>query len=459
VSAHIISVDKVREKEREFDIGYVRSATMVVDTVYKGDVKVGQELTFRQGGGADCVWTYDEDDIGNKYLLYLGKPTVGHPFFPEEEGAAPDAKPMYSVIACGRSRSIVRAGDDLAYLDNMARVRGKTRLSGTFTSWSGEDSSTFANRKVKITGGGRSWFARTDKNGVYEIYDLPPGDYSIEPEIPFGWKINGYMLERSMSGSGGQRLGISVTVKAKRHAALDLYFDADTAIRGRVLSPEGKPMKGVCLMAVSTELKESDRRGPTACTNDKGNYSIEEMAPGNYIIAVNPDGKMDADEPFGVLFYPGVTEQKDAVIVAVEAGKYALKKDIQIPQTTRLTELSGRLLYADGKPVAGEWVKFTPDDKTRFEEENSKTDASGRFYLRVPVGAAGPLSGEKWFYGDSENNNKYKDCPKIQALIKDAGGRLYTGKSDTFNTDGEQPRNDIELTLPVPYCKAADDDR
>src|SRR5687767_5123987 len=63
VATRLVSVDKTREKEREHDIEYIRSATMIVTKVYKGNVKPGQALKFAQGGGADCVWTFDEEWI------------------------------------------------------------------------------------------------------------------------------------------------------------------------------------------------------------------------------------------------------------------------------------------------------------------------------------------------------------------------------------------------------------
>jgi hypothetical protein len=91
---------------------------------------------------------------------------------------------------------------------------------------------------------------------------------------------------------------------------------------------------------------------------------IDEMAPGNFRLLANYDGQMDDDEPFGVVFYPGVTDRVQAGIIAVEAGKHITRLFIQIPQTVEIVSFKGRFLYSDGKPVANDTVKFVPADKS-----------------------------------------------------------------------------------------------
>ena len=45
-------------------------------------------------------------------------------------------------------------------------------------------------KRIKIIGKDKTYEAKTDKDGIFEIYDLPPGKYFVEPEMPAGWKIN-----------------------------------------------------------------------------------------------------------------------------------------------------------------------------------------------------------------------------------------------------------------------------
>ena len=119
-----VSVEKSEKAAPEGRIGDaeryvdgVRSTTMRVVRVYKGRLKVGGELTFAQGGGADCIWTFSEKSVGQQYLFYLSSP--------------PRGGKMWVSFTCGRSNGLRYAGDDLLYLDKLDKVRGRTRLSGT----------------------------------------------------------------------------------------------------------------------------------------------------------------------------------------------------------------------------------------------------------------------------------------------------------------------------------------
>ena len=451
IATRLASVEKIGEKQGEHDISYIRSATMIVTKVFKGNVKPGQALKFAQGGGADCIWTFDETWIGEEFLFYVGKPSKGHPLFGDGEGSD---EPMYYAVTCGRSNGLKGAVDDLSYIENLEKLKGKTRLSGSFGAWF-DDGSSGAEIKLRITGGGKTYSAKTNKAGFFEIYDLPPGDYTVTIDMPVGWKINDYMLERTSTGyaeydpSGRQKSKNQVPVRIVKgkHTALDLTFDIDSAISGLVLSPSGQPMKDVCVKAVSTELKEGDYRGRSSCTDNKGEFVIQEMPRGNYILVVNDDGRMSGSSPFGIVFYPGVTEFKNAGAISVEPGKYVTGRTIQIPQAVELITIKGKFLYSDGKPVADERVTFVPTDKTRFDEMSQMTDPSGGFSFRLPKGASGTLSGEMYTYP-----GEFKNCRKLEALIQESGRGFLNVKSSIVEVDGLEPSELIELSFPFPFC-------
>lgn len=455
-SARLTSVDKTREKADKYDIDYIRSSSMIVLKVYKGYLKPGQEVKFAQGGGADCVWTFDEKWIGAEFLFYVGKPSDGHPMFSDEGGEK--LGPMYYAITCGRSRGLKGAIDDLSYLDNMSKLQGRTRVSGSFESWY-TDESIGANKKIKIVGKTKTVTVKADENGFFEIYDLPAGEYRIFPEIPAGWKINDYMMKHTDTGLDMYQrevqkgtTGIPIKIADKRHVSLDLYFDIDTAISGRVLSPSGRPMEDVCVKAVSTELKDDDFRGRSDCTDASGKFKIEEMAKGNYYLVVNDDGKQNSINPFGVIFYPGVTDRKNAGVVYVEPGKYVASRDIQIPAFGELVELRGKLTYSDGSPVEKESVRLRPTEQSSFEDSRVETDAKGNFSLLVPKGSAGKLYADDYVY-----LGLYENCEKLDELIKASGKTGLRISTNIFEFDGEIGSTVIELVFPFPKCVKAKD--
>jgi len=144
------------------DWRHVLSTKMLVERVYKGGVKAGEEMVFAQGGGADCIYTFDKEDVGRAYLFYL-KRIKGSDF--------------WIAGTCGRSRPVEGARDDLLYLNNLAKARGRTRISGTFECFTA-DAPDLAGLRVVVRGGGKTFETRTDEHGVYEIYDAPPGKYT-----------------------------------------------------------------------------------------------------------------------------------------------------------------------------------------------------------------------------------------------------------------------------------------
>ena len=193
----------------------VKSTKMIVEKVYKGDAKSGDELIFDQGGPGDCVFTFDEKDVGNKYLFYLSNKLK-------------NSQSRYIPIFCGRSTEVGRAVDDLLYLDNLDKVRGRTRISGRLSNFS----TGFAGIKITIAGKNRKWVINTNKDGVYEIYDLPPGNYLIEPDIPPGWQLDNLWSQLSASFSGDRDANIKspmkripIRLEKGRHAGLDIIFE------------------------------------------------------------------------------------------------------------------------------------------------------------------------------------------------------------------------------------------
>jgi len=168
------------------------------------------------------------------------------------------------------------AGDDLLYLNKLSKVRDKTRISGT-VQFERDLGETFAGRKVRIVGAERTYELKTDDKGVYEIYDLPAGRYFVEPDVPKGWKVGhlwlGYSSSIDRNAKDVSLKKIPIVLEAKKHAGLDIMFEIDNVVRGRIYDPLGQPMKGVCV-----DLSPSDgTKGAylADCTEDDGAFNTE----------------------------------------------------------------------------------------------------------------------------------------------------------------------------------------
>jgi len=103
-----LSVEKAPDTEEEDYVDGVRSTKMIVEKVFKGKLRVGEEIVFGQGGGADCIWTFDDESVGKKYLFYLRRPEkLDRTYLPSQVPG------LWFAVGCGRSRGLADATDDL----------------------------------------------------------------------------------------------------------------------------------------------------------------------------------------------------------------------------------------------------------------------------------------------------------------------------------------------------------
>lgn len=447
-----ISVEKVENREDRNYVDGVKSTTLVVEKVFKGKLKVRDEIVFGQGGGADCIWTFDEAAVGRQFLFYLARPEKlaadGFPASKEEAN-------LWFGFGCGRSTELEGATEDLLYLENISKVRGKTRISGTLGGGFKYPDIDVDGKKIKIIGPKKTYVTKTDKNGVFEIYGLPPGKYFIEPEIPAGWKIDPSWLRYSQnivadeSGQPEMRSSkqFAVMLEPKQHASVDIAFTVENSVRGRVLDPKGRGMYRVCVHLVD---RDQEAGGPSDCTDEQGRFEITEIPEGQYVLVANQDGKPTNREPFPKIFYPNVSERERAAVINIRPGEKLTNLDIVIPKLEETITITGVLQYSDGKPVVEQWVNFkviTQNEKVDGHV-SEKTDGAGRFTLTVLKGLTGELSGEDWLL-----KGLYKNCPKVDELIAKSGDNSVTVYSNVVKLTTEQDVYNVELTLPFPLCE------
>jgi protocatechuate 3,4-dioxygenase beta subunit len=99
---------------------------------------------------------------------------------------------------------------------------------------------------VKVTAipqKGQPWITTTNADGVYEWYGLPPGDYTIEIEVPKGMRIYFPMI----TGIRREAKGAAIRLGPESGTSVSYVLMANTKVNGRVLDPDGEPMNGVCV--------------------------------------------------------------------------------------------------------------------------------------------------------------------------------------------------------------------
>lgn len=451
VTARLISVEKASEKDEYHYMDNVKSAKMVVEKVYKGDVKPGEELKFAQGGGGDCVWTYDERNIGSTFLFYLGKPSRGLPFYKDTVREL-----MYHAITCGRSSGIEYAAEDIRFLENRDKFQGRTRFSGKLKK-SVVGTADFSNLQIKIIGKNKTYTATTNKDGFYQIYDLPPGQYWVEAPRVEDWKVSPYELRYSSAilegwmpdrNSSQQYKHIPIIINDRRHAELNLMYVYDTDIKGKVFSPFGRPMAGICVTAVSSGSRDSGYHGRSGCTDENGDFVISEVHPGGYILVAKLNGKRNKNAPDEYAFYPSGLAFDEAQEVLVEVGKPTEKTDIRIPNAGNYIEIRGKFLFADRKPVPEGQINFEPSESEKFAARAIRSDKKGNFSIWIPKQAAGTLFGEiATYYGE------FKHCYNLGEYVDALPGESVNVPSKEIQIKPGKILKFVELVLPIPFCE------
>ena len=418
---------------REFSASQL--ANVQVEKSFKGVAQ--PELVF-YSGGSSCDAVYKE---GQRRLFYAhyNKETK-----------------KWGVAACGRSRvldEVSGAGDDLLYLQNLPKSAAATRISGDLAHYEDDPAKGFTRvrnimgAKVKITGEGKTYEVYTDKDGVYEIYGLAPGKYTVEPELPMGLKVRFPIHYGELDYS--DRKNVKLVLHEKSCASMDFVLSSKNRIAGKVFGADGQVLPHVCLN-LSLKDKTTASNWIFDCTDEQGRYELDEIPPGEYLIVLNSEGKISSNEPFPTAYYPGVFEKNKATVLAITDGSNLEDYDIHIPSQEKRRTLQGVFQYSDGKPVVDEFVEFKADQvKQGFDgETNTKTDDQGRFNLIVLEGLKGNLRGFMFTY-----EGEFENCPQLDKLIRAQGKTIPDVGTKPIPIEITGDMQDIKLTFPFPSCK------
>jgi hypothetical protein len=166
--------------------------------------------------------------------------------------------------------------------------------------------------------------AITNSEGKFTLRDVDPGTYVLTVER------DGYVVGRGQSPT--------VDVQAGQTASdVKVTLLRTGAISGRILDADGDPISGVGVVVSATRARKDSRSGRGyATTNDRGEYRVFQIAPGEYRVSAiyAPKNQFDGvrmqrparagaatgSEAYPTVFYPGTVDARQAAVVKVEPG-------------------------------------------------------------------------------------------------------------------------------------------
>lgn len=233
--------------------------------------------------------------------------------------------------------------------------------------------------------------AGTDDDGRFRFDGLPSGSFTLSAT-----KL-GYVAAFHGSPRPGQGPGVPVKVGTGEHTDVVLRMLHGAVISGRVVDGYGRPAPNVPVLAVEFSGRRSMAQPQRASTDDRGEYRIFGLAPGEYLVAARPAlqptapgrgriggevlttsddqlrwalalgrGAVAAGAPpappaaaYTPVYYPGTTDPAAAAPVAVGAGAEVSGIGMAL-QLVPLAKIAGRLFDIAGEPVRLATVSLYP---------------------------------------------------------------------------------------------------
>ena len=170
-------IEKVESNEREVNSKKIWSSQETTVSVLKPYKNVRSKKVKLHEINTSCSPDFKGDE-GKTYLFYLD--------FDKEDNT-------YSVRECGRSSPLINVVDDLSWLNKLPNSLKRTRVSGTISlydwGWEVKFIRNVSGIKVKLFNQKKSYETVTDKNGMYEFWDVPKGRYKLKALIPSKYKL------------------------------------------------------------------------------------------------------------------------------------------------------------------------------------------------------------------------------------------------------------------------------
>lgn len=267
---------------------------------------------------------------------------------------------------------------------------GTSAISGVVVS---DDATPSPVRRVVVTLNcpepkvGRT--AVTDDGGRFAFDALPGGRYTLTATKP------GYIDSRYGATRPG-RPGTPITVAADARSSVTMKIMRGAVITGVIRDALGDPMRGVSVNASRFEFNNGEQQLSTAGrsqdpSDDRGQYRIYGLAPGEYFVSIERPNVGDyqslrqttaadvaaaqrdlrangagvsvtpppvvapptpePDMGYAAVFYPGTPRFSQAIAVTVSAGEERSGVDITV-QLTALAQIRAKVVGPDGQVPA-----------------------------------------------------------------------------------------------------------
>jgi protocatechuate 3,4-dioxygenase beta subunit len=195
----------------------------------------------------------------------------------------------------------------------------------------------------------------TDDEGKFTAEKITPGRWS------FNLYRNGFVYMPPNSTGTLQRGGVIDVGPGQIVDDVVLGLQRAAVINGRIVDEDGGPMEGMVVEAAQYRYLEGTRElmgVGRATTNDRGEYRIYGLRPGDYYVRVSMESPMAMNSIRAVMggnsgyvdtYYPNSQDVSLASLLRVTAEAETVGIDLQMARTVTL-RVSGQILDPAGRP-------------------------------------------------------------------------------------------------------------
>lgn len=228
----------------------------------------------------------------------------------------------------------------------------------------------------------------TDIEGNYRFTGLLPGAYRVTASKP------GFVTLEAGAMHYTQRAA-EIDVKNADSVRADIALPRGAAIEGRIVDSNAEPVQNLLIAASRFSHSALGRRTAAVKqtrTDDRGQYRIHSLPPGEYILEAAPDPRIEATEAVmpdrppgrGRTYFPGTPQLHQARRLALAVGQELRGTNFTI-EAVPLARVSGRVVDSSGAPVKAFGFRMVPAGGGASVSGSISPD--GRFLLgHVPPG-------------------------------------------------------------------------
>jgi hypothetical protein len=201
---------------------------------------------------------------------------------------------------------------------------GQGVVSGTVIEASNGEPIRKAIVTLTLQGEPRRWAtARTDASGQFTFAGLPPGKYDL--------RATKQGLGTATYGAGGAgEIGELISLdQGETRGGVKLLFIRSGKIAGHVLEADGDPASNVSVAVLRPGRNLGKRvlvNYRTATTDDRGEYRINGLDPGDYYLLASPENfgggsRLNGNGVLTAQFYGGSREWKESTVLHIRSGE------------------------------------------------------------------------------------------------------------------------------------------